>query len=56
MDYILRLTMGLNIPFGGKFIILIGDMKQLKPVLADYVFANNPIFTVTNYFKVSLSL
>ncbi len=56
LDYCLRCATKLNMVFGGKFVILIGDLFQLKPVKGEYVFHRNPLFTETNYFKVRLAL
>ena len=56
LDWVLRRIHHNNKPFGGRFVILIGDFFQLQPVKADYIFVNNPLFTRTNYFHVKLLL
>ncbi len=38
IDYALRSATGMNIPFGGKLVILVGDVFQLEPVEGCYVF------------------
>lgn len=35
IDFSLRLNMGVDVPFGGKQVILIGDVFQLPPVVTD---------------------
>ena len=45
MDHILRISTGQNIPFGGKQIILFGDLFQLPPV------EENPEKGLFDYFR-----
>lgn len=56
MDYALRKINNVNRPFGGKLFLLIGDFYQCRPVNAKYLFQENHLFNVSNYFKVKLNL
>jgi hypothetical protein len=55
-DYALRVAMDVNIPFGGKLVLLNGDIFQQEPIKSKQIFHQSPIFHHSNYFKVRLVL
>lgn len=56
IDDILQRIRGNSQPFGGVQLLLIGDLRQLAPVIKDYEWAELRQFYTTPYFFDSLAL
>lgn len=56
IDRILRLAKNRNLPFGGIYVILVGDLFQLPPIIQNEVIENNLIDETSQNLEIELNI